>query len=66
MKNAVSDTLKSGFTKLLGLKKHDENGNEIPEPETPADAENLQNTENVTDSDTNTNTITTSTETEKN
>ena len=50
---------------MLGLKKHDENGNEIPEPETPADAENLQNAENVTDTDTNTSTVTTSRETAK-
>lgn len=66
MKNAVSDTLKSGFTKLLGLKKHDENGNEIPEPETPTDAGNLQNSENVASTDSDTSTVTTSTETEKN
>lgn len=31
MKNVVSDTLKSGFMKLLGLKKHDEKGNDISE-----------------------------------
>ncbi len=31
MKNVVSSKLKSGFTKLLGLKKHDEKGNEIIE-----------------------------------
>ena len=66
MKNAVSDTLKSGFTKLLGLKKHDENGNEIPEPETPADTETLPTGENGTDTGTDTNTVTTSSETEKN
>ncbi len=48
MKNAVSDTLKSGFTKLLGLKKHDENGNEI-----------IESTDTI-----NTNSIETSTETE--
>ena len=62
MKNAVSEKLKSGFTSLLGLKKHDENGNEIPEPET----EDIPNTENVTDVNTDTNTVTTSTETLKN
>ena len=63
MKNAVSDTLKSGFTKLLGLKKHDENGNEIPEPETPTDTENSTGAENIIDTNIDTNTITTSTET---
>jgi hypothetical protein len=31
MKNVVSSKLKSGFTKLLGLKKHDEKGNDISE-----------------------------------
>lgn len=31
MKNVVSDSLKTGFTKLLGLKKHDEQGNDIQE-----------------------------------
>ena len=65
MKNAVSDTLKSGFTKLLGLKKHDENGNEIPdEPEVPLDTESSTNTESTDDS--NSNTIITSTETATN
>jgi hypothetical protein len=29
LNNAVSDSLKKGFMSLLGLKKHDENGNEI-------------------------------------
>ena len=33
-KNIVSGSLKSGFTKLLGLKKYDENGNDIEEEET--------------------------------
>lgn len=32
-KNIVSGSLKSGFSKLLGLKKYDENGNDIVEPE---------------------------------
>ena len=33
-KNIVSGNLKAGFTKLLGLKKYDENGNDIVGPET--------------------------------
>lgn len=32
-KNVVSGSLRSGFSKLLGLKKYDENGNDIPEEE---------------------------------
>ena len=43
MKNVVSSSLKSGFTKLLGLKKHDENGNEIVESTGTINTENTQN-----------------------
>jgi len=34
MKNMVSDSLKSGFMSLLGMKKHDEKGNDIMESTT--------------------------------
>ena len=50
-KNIVSSTLKSGFMKLLGLKKHDENGNEIKEEST----ENLPDTEVKTSTEVNKN-----------
>lgn len=60
MKNAVSEKLKAGFTSLLGMKKHDENGNEIPEPDETV------NDESVTGETVNTETVETSTETQKN
>ncbi len=50
-KNIVSSTLKSGFMKLLGLKKHDEKGNEIKEEST----ENLPDTEVKTSTEVNKN-----------
>ena len=50
-KNIVSSTLKSGFMKLLGLKKHDENGNEIKEEST----ENIPDTEVKTSTEVNKN-----------
>ena len=50
-KNIVSSTLKSGFMKLLGLKKHDENGNEIKEEST----ENMPDTEVKTSTEVNKN-----------
>jgi AsmA protein len=50
-KNIVSSTLKSGFIKLLGLKKHDENGNEIKEEST----ENMPDTEVKTSTEVNKN-----------
>ncbi|MBR4631777.1 MAG: hypothetical protein IKO48_00450 [Elusimicrobia bacterium] len=50
-KNIVSSTLKSGFIKLLGLKKHDENGNEIKEEST----ENIPDTEVKTSTEVNKN-----------
>ncbi|MCR4663160.1 MAG: AsmA family protein [Endomicrobiaceae bacterium] len=43
LKNVVSSKLKSGFTKLLGLKKHDEKGNEITESTGTVNSENIQN-----------------------
>lgn len=43
MKNVVSSKLKSGFTKLLGLKKHDENGNEIIESTATVNTEAIKN-----------------------
>ena len=43
MKNVVSSKLKSGFTKLLGLKKHDEKGNEIIESTGTINTETIKN-----------------------
>ena len=43
MKNVVSSKLKSGFTKLLGLKKHDEKGNEIIESTGTINTEAIKN-----------------------
>ena len=43
LKNVVSSKLKTGFTKLLGLKKHDENGNDIIESTGTVSTEAVQN-----------------------
>lgn len=43
LKNVVSSNLKSGFTKLLGLKKHDEKGNEITESTGTVNSGNTKN-----------------------
>lgn len=43
MKNVVSSKLKSGFTKLLGLKKHDEKGNDIIESTETVNTETIKN-----------------------
>jgi len=43
MKNVVSSKLKAGFTKLLGLKKHDEQGNDIIESTGTVNTESLKN-----------------------
>ena len=43
MKNVVSSKLKSGFTKLLGLKKHDEKGNDITESTGTLNTETIKN-----------------------
>ena len=42
MKNVVSSNLKAGFTKLLGLKKHDEQGNDIIESTGTVNTETLK------------------------